>query len=499
MKRLLLLIFFLNIVVSTSATQPFTNLPSTPDAHETIKHLTETRNKLAAESERWHQQRETSLKQLEDQLTILSQQKDRGTIGEAEYQQQKATIEAKIVTTREEIKRAMRTGEKIDDVILHVFGTGWDTLINGQQEQERRKTLVAQAAVTQDIKNEGELARLRMMLEPENLTKVVTYGTLGAAGVVGVYYLWKLFYRYLEINWLEKAPALVHETSFQGRYADFKEYVLALFNITPPPPPSFDEEIIFEPKLEEKLKTIVTSAKILHERGLPIPSMLLYGPPGTGKTWYAKLLAKASGLRYALTSADRFSQFEEGKDVQAVHDLFDWAEQCKEGIVLFFDEIDALGAHRDKLSERWIRLLNAFLARTGTNVPNIVIVVATNRIQALDPAFLNRFPQKINIPLPGPKERERLFALYLKKYIINEKRTIMRNNQEVALQLTIAPDVTDAIITQAANRTNGLSGRQIEQMLNEMRKRCYLTDNLQLTKAIFTDVVEQMVTQEQHF
>ena len=224
---------------------------------------------------------------------------------------------------------------------------------------------------------------------------------------------------------------------------------------------------------------------------------MLYGPPGTGKTWYATLLARMAGMDYVITSADRFAQFTEGKDVEELHDLLDWSKKSPRGMLVFIDEIDALGGNRNTLDERWIRLQNAFLARTGKNSTDFKIIGATNRFQSLDPAFIDRFAQQIYIPLPGLVERERMINLYLKKYIHLDTRSIKQNGVWTTVKITVAPDISETTIKDLACATDGFSGRQIEQMINEMRTFSYLSPNLTLSKEIFEKVSQSFIKQQQ--
>jgi ATPase family AAA domain-containing protein 3A/B len=68
-------------------------------------------------------------------------------------------------------------------------------------------------------------------------------------------------------------------------------------------------------------------------------------PPGTGKTMAAKRLAKTSGLDYAIMSGGDVAPLG-GQAVTQLHDMFDWAERSRRGLLLFIDEADAFLSQR---------------------------------------------------------------------------------------------------------------------------------------------------------
>ena len=78
----------------------------------------------------------------------------------------------------------------------------------------------------------------------------------------------------------------------------------------------------------------------------------LAGPcPGTGKSMAAKRLARTAGLDYAIMSGGDVAPLG-GKAVQQLHEMFDWAESSRRGLLLFIDEADAfLGRRGAQMSE----------------------------------------------------------------------------------------------------------------------------------------------------
>lgn len=72
---------------------------------------------------------------------------------------------------------------------------------------------------------------------------------------------------------------------------------------------------------------------------------------GTGKSMAAKRLARTAGLDYAIMSGGDVAPLG-GKAVQQLHEMFDWAERSRRGLLLFIDEADAfLGRRGNQMSE----------------------------------------------------------------------------------------------------------------------------------------------------
>ncbi len=487
------------------------NLKVRPD--DVVYMLTKTADAIAKAAQSSREKKENAIKQFQKQLVDLGKQKDLGIIGQSEYDQAARTLNDNIDQLRHQIEAEDKTATTVGDNVQKVVIDGYHVLLDKYKEgerrktdialeEERRKTNIAIAAVNKTIENDGKKEQLKMELEsakqkleyisdPARLKRYALFAAGASAGVAGGYYGFKLLYRFLDQK-MNALPLLAFKTSRQSWMGNAKNYIASFFGYKQEPV-TLENNIVFAPELEEQLKTIATTTKMIHDKGLPLPSLLLYGPPGTGKTWYAELFAHITGMDYVYTSADRWAQFSEGKDIQELHNLLDWAKSSTKGTIIFIDEIDALGSKRDTLSDRWIKLQNAFLARTGKSCNEFKIIGATNRIWALDDAFKDRFAQVINVPLPGPAERERIIQLYLNKYIINATCSIKQDGKKVEAPLSIDKTITTKVIKEAAHKTEGFSGRKLEQIIEDMRMHCYLTDDLRLTKDIFDAVMTEKI------
>ena len=105
------------------------------------------------------------------------------------------------------------------------------------------------------------------------------------------------------------------------------------------------KDIVLNKSLGERVRSLSGSLLMTKQRGAPFRHMLFYGPPGTGKTMTAKVLARQSGLDYAIMSGGDIAPLGGGAVTQ-IHDLFEWSKRSRKGVLLFIDEADAFLTRR---------------------------------------------------------------------------------------------------------------------------------------------------------
>lgn len=157
------------------------------------------------------------------------------------------------------------------------------------------------------------------------------------------------------------------------------------------------------------------------EAGAEIPKgAILYGPPGTGKTLLARATAGEADVPFYNVSGSEFAEKYVGVGAKRVRELFDKAEKNAPCIV-FIDEIDAVGASRDNNMDNTedLKTLEELLNRMDGFKPSsgVLVIGATNRLNALDPALIRpgRFDKKFCVPLPETvEERLEIIRLYAK-------------------------------------------------------------------------------------
>ncbi len=147
--------------------------------------------------------------------------------------------------------------------------------------------------------------------------------------------------------------------------------------------------------------------------------ILLYGPPGCGKTFIAKATAGEIDARFVSVGISDVLDMWIGNSEKNLAGIFGAARE-NTPCVLFFDEIDALGANRSHMKQSGGRhLINQFLSEldgTGSANEGILIMGATNAPWHMDPAFRRpgRFDRIIFVPPPDQEGRKRILDLLLR-------------------------------------------------------------------------------------
>jgi transitional endoplasmic reticulum ATPase len=145
--------------------------------------------------------------------------------------------------------------------------------------------------------------------------------------------------------------------------------------------------------------------------GKPIGGgILMFGPPGCGKTHLARATAGEISASFLAVGINDVLDMWIGTSERNLHELFEQARRARP-CVLFFDEVDALGASRSDMRQSAGRhLVNQFLAELdGVQSSNdgVLILAATNAPWHLDPAFRRpgRFDRVLFVPPPDAAAR----------------------------------------------------------------------------------------------
>ncbi len=204
-------------------------------------------------------------------------------------------------------------------------------------------------------------------------------------------------------------------------------------------------------KEEIRLKIIypLQHPEMYRAYGKPIGGgILMYGPPGCGKTHLARATAGEISADFLAVGIDDVLEMWIGNSERNMHQLFEHARR-NTPFVLFFDEVDALGARRSDMQHSASRhLINQFLAEldgVDSNNDGVLVLAATNAPWHVDPGFRRpgRFDRVLFVPPPDATAREEILRL------------LCRNKP-----------VSDIDFRHVAKKTDGFSGADLKAVVD---------------------------------
>ena len=170
-------------------------------------------------------------------------------------------------------------------------------------------------------------------------------------------------------------------------------------------------------KVREMIELPLRHPELFDKIGIEAPKgVLLHGPPGTGKTLLAKAVANETNANfYSIGGPEIMSKFY-GESEEKLREIFNQAQENAPSII-FIDEIDSIAPKREEVSgdvekrivSQLLTLMDGLKARG-----KVVVIAATNRPNAIDPALRRpgRFDREIEIGIPDEEGRYDILQIH---------------------------------------------------------------------------------------
>ena len=178
-------------------------------------------------------------------------------------------------------------------------------------------------------------------------------------------------------------------------------------------------------KVREMIELPMKHPELFERLGIEPPKgVLLHGPPGTGKTLLAKAVANEAGAHFISINGPEIMSKWYGESEKRLRELFKDAETNAPSII-FIDEIDAIAPKREEVTGEVERRVVSQLLTLMDGLESrgqIVIIAATNRVNAIDPALRRpgRFDREIEIGVPNKKGRKEVLQIHARRMPIEE-------------------------------------------------------------------------------
>ncbi|MCD6236472.1 MAG: CDC48 family AAA ATPase [Thermoplasmata archaeon] len=238
-------------------------------------------------------------------------------------------------------------------------------------------------------------------------------------------------------------------------------------------------------QVREMIELPLKHPELFEKVGIEPPKgVLLYGPPGTGKTLIAKAVAnEANANFFTLSGPEIMSKFY-GQSEENLRQIFNEATENAPSII-FIDEIDSIAPKREEVHGDVERRVVAQLLALMDGLKErgkVIVIAATNRANAIDPALRRpgRFDREIEIGIPDKKGRKEILEIHTRG-------------------MPLAEDVN---LDKLADMTHGYSGADLQALCKEaaMRALREVLPEIDLeTEEIPAEILNKLEVKEKHF
>jgi transitional endoplasmic reticulum ATPase len=170
-------------------------------------------------------------------------------------------------------------------------------------------------------------------------------------------------------------------------------------------------------RVREMIELPLRHPELFKRLGVEAPKgVLLHGPPGTGKTLLAKAVANETNANFYTIGGPEIMSKYYGESEEKLRNVFQQAEKNAPSII-FIDEIDSIAPKREEVSGEVERRIVAQLLSLMDGMSSrgkVVVIGATNRINAIDPALRRpgRFDREIEIGVPDRNGRLEVLQIH---------------------------------------------------------------------------------------
>jgi transitional endoplasmic reticulum ATPase len=230
-------------------------------------------------------------------------------------------------------------------------------------------------------------------------------------------------------------------------------------------------------RIREMIELPLKHPEVFSRLGIDPPKgVLLFGPPGTGKTLIARAVANEAGANfYAIQGPEIMSKYY-GQSEERLREVFAESEKNSPSVI-FIDELDSIAPRRDEVQGEVERRVVAQLLTLMDGLTargNVIVIAATNREDAIDPALRRpgRFDREIEIGVPTVASRQEIMQIHTRGMPLDE---------------TVRMD-------HIANITHGFVGADLASLAREAAMKCLRRHlpEIDLGKPIPTDILEKM-------
>jgi len=202
--------------------------------------------------------------------------------------------------------------------------------------------------------------------------------------------------------------------------------------------------------VREMIELPMRHPELFQQLGIEPPKgVLLHGPPGTGKTLMARAVANEIDAEFQTISGPEIMSKYYGESEEQLREVFEEAEENAPAII-FIDELDSIAPKRGETSGDVERRVVAQLLSMMDGLEErgeVVVIGATNRVDAIDPALRRggRFDREIEIGVPDQKGRKEILQVHTRGMPLSE----------------------DVDLDEFAENTHGFVGADIESLTKE--------------------------------